>query len=123
MAVLRFRLKLDFDQRGLNEGTQTLRSLVGPVRAEPGCTATDLLTDINDGYAVTWIEEWRGWDDFERHLHTPTFRRIVAVMELAARKPSVEIDEVGTRHGFEMVEEAYRDHHHEVVSPVEQGGS
>jgi quinol monooxygenase YgiN len=105
--MLRFRLALDFDQRGLNQGTQTLRSLVGPVRAEPGCCATRLMTDMNDGYAVTWVEEWGSWEDFERHILAPTFRRIVAVMELAAQRPSVEIDEVSERHGFEMVEEVF----------------
>ena len=107
--MLRFRLRLDFDQRGLNEASQTLRSLLGPVRAEPGCTATHLLNDMNDGYAVTWVEEWNGWEDFERHLHAASFRRIVAVMELAAKEPSVEIDEVTNRHGFEMVEQVFSD--------------
>jgi hypothetical protein len=50
------------------------------------------MTHINDGYAVTWVEEWRAWDAFEKHRNAPIFRRIVAVMELAASEPSVEID-------------------------------
>ena len=119
--MLRFRLKLDFDQRGLNEATQTLRALVGPVRAEPGCTATRLMTDINDGYALTWEEEWRGWEDFSRHLQAASFRRIVAVMELAAKEPRVDIDEVVNRHGFEVVEEVFDQATQESGSLQKQG--
>ena len=50
------------------------------------------MTHINDGYAVTWVDEWRAWDDFEKQRNAPTFRRIIAVMELAEREPLVEID-------------------------------
>jgi len=56
---------------------------------------------------VTWTEEWCGWDSFERHLDATTFRRIVAVMELAVRAPTVEIDDVNKRHGFEVVEKIF----------------
>ena len=101
--MLRFCLRLDFDPHVLDEATQTFRSLVGPVRAEPGCSSTRLLTDMDGSGAVTWTEEWRGWDAFERHLEAKTFRRMVAVMELADRPPTVEIDEVTERHGFEVV--------------------
>ena len=44
-------------------------------------------------------------DDFERHLRAAAFRRILAVIELAARRPVVEIDDVASRRGFELVEE------------------
>ena len=113
--MLRFRLRLELSPSGRDEASQTLRSLVGPVRAEPGCSATCFLRDDNDERAVVWVEEWRGREDFERHLHAPTFRKIVAVMELSVRTPSVDIDEVAHRHGFEMVEEVFRQQHRDRV--------
>jgi len=105
--VLSFRLRLEFEPNELNEATQTFRSLLGPVRAEPGCSATRLLRDMDRGSAVTWVEEWREWEDFERHLSAASFRKIVATMELAVRVPKVEIDDVAQRRGFDFVEELY----------------
>jgi quinol monooxygenase YgiN len=105
--MLRFALRLEFEPSEVDEATQTLRSLIGPVRAEPGCSSTRLLTDMDGSGIVTWTEEWRGWEAFERHLEAKTFRRMVAVMELAVRAPTVEIDEVTERHGFELVEKIF----------------
>ncbi len=82
-----------------------LRSLVGPVRAETGCNATRLLNSTNLEGGLTWVEEWHSIEDFERHLRSAAFRRILAVIELAVSRPVVEIDEVASRRGFELVEE------------------
>ena len=80
-----------------------LRALLGPVRAEEGCQATGLLRDADGTFGLTWVEEWNGVNDFKLHLGGSTFRRIVAVMELAAVKPEFEIDDVSSRRGFELV--------------------
>jgi len=88
------------------EAVQVLRSLIGPVRAEPGCSATRLLRDLDDGDAVTFEEEWQDRNSLVGHLRTAAFRRILAVMDLAARAPEVQIDEICSSHGFEFIEEA-----------------
>ena len=106
--MLKFRLRMNFEPRAHEEASTVLRSLVGPVRAEPGCCATGLLTDAEDDLALTWVEEWRSAGDFEQHLLTPAFRKILAVMDLASVAPVVEVDDVSARRGFEMVEEILR---------------
>ncbi|MEE4273078.1 MAG: antibiotic biosynthesis monooxygenase family protein [Thermoanaerobaculales bacterium] len=103
MLTLRLRMQFAADSR--DEATAVLRSLVGPVRAEQGCRGTELLRDGGDGFDLTWIEEWVGGEDFERHLRGPSFRRILAVIEMAAERPLVEIDDVASRRGFDLVEE------------------
>ena len=103
--MLTFRLHMNFSSQAVDEAGATLRSLVGPVRSEPGCSATRVLGGAEGGGEFTWLSEWRTIDDFERHLRTPTFRQIVAVIELAAGPPDVEIDEVNSRRGFEFIEE------------------
>lgn len=103
--MLEFRLRLHLELRSLEEATQALRSLVGPVRSEPGCSATRLLRDLDDPCAVAFVEEWRSLGDLTQHLNSPAFRKILAVMELAASPPTVEIDEVASRRGFDLVEE------------------
>jgi quinol monooxygenase YgiN len=96
---------MEFASETCDEAAAVLRSLVGPVRAEPGCGATRLLRSAGNDHGLTWVEEWRTVDDFERHLRAAVFRRILAVIELAAVPPVVEIDDVASRRGFELVEE------------------
>ena len=103
--MLIFRLHMEFTPQACDEAAAVLRSLVGPVRSEKGCSATRLLRDTEYGCGLTWVEEWRSVEDFERHLRGAAFRRILAVIELAARKPAVEIDDVNLRRGFELIEE------------------
>jgi len=103
--VLSFRLRMTFSPQALDETRGVLRSLVGSVRAEPGCRATRLLRDMDDDATLTYVEEWRGREEFELHLRSRAFRRILAVIELAAGAPTVEIDTVPTRRGFDLVEE------------------
>ncbi len=101
----RLRVQMEFAPQSKGEAVQVLRSLLGPVRAEPGCSATRLLKDMDDGNALTFVEEWRDGESLRRHLREATFRTILAVMDLAATAPIVEIDEISSRRGFDMVEE------------------
>jgi quinol monooxygenase YgiN len=103
--MLALRLHMEFEPDALGEAISALRSLVGPVRSEPGCHATRLLSNTGRDGALTWVEEWRDVKDFERHLRSAAFRRILAIIELASAPPVVEIDDVTSRRGFELVEE------------------
>ncbi len=103
--MLSLRLHMEFSPETCEEAASVLRSLVGPVRAETGCKATQLLRNAGLDHGLTWVEEWRSVDDFENHLRSEVFRQILAVIEMAARPPVVEIDEVASRRGFELVEE------------------
>lgn len=103
--MLILRLHMEFSPQTCDEAASVLRSLVGPIRAEQGCNATRLMRTSGRNCGLTWVEEWHSTDDFERHLRSPVFRRILAVIEMAAAAPVVEIDDVVSRRGFELVEE------------------
>ncbi len=104
--MLRFRLHMKFAPQACDEVISVLRSLVGPVRSEQGCIATRIQRDTTEqGNEIIWVEEWRSIEDFERHLRADVFRQILAVIEMAAEQPVIEIDDVSSRRGFELVEE------------------
>lgn len=103
--MLTLRLHLEFTRESHDEAMAVLRALLGPVRAEPGCVGTRLCKGAGDSHDVTWVEDWRGTDDFEDHLRGTAFRKILAVIEMASAPPVVEIDEVTSRRGFDLVEE------------------
>lgn len=103
--MLALRIHMEFEPEAYDEVISALRSLVGPIRSEYGCRATRLLSNTGRDGALTWVEEWRDTESFEQHLRSVAFRRILAVIELASARPVVEIDEVASRRGFELVEE------------------
>ena len=63
-VVMRFGLRMVFSAESHDEAVSVLRSLLGPVRAEPGCSATKLLMDVDRDSSLTWVEEWRSAVDF-----------------------------------------------------------
>jgi quinol monooxygenase YgiN len=103
--VITLKLRLVVTQQRRDEVAAVFQSLVGPIRAQSGCTATRFLSELSETGAFTFVEEWRERLDLEQHLRTPAFRKILATMELASEPPTVEVDELGTRRGFEFVEE------------------
>lgn len=102
--MLTLRLHLSFARETYGEALAALRTLVGPVRAEPGCMGTRLTTGADESRELTWTEDWRSAAQFEDHLRGASFRRILAVIELAAAPPEVEIDDVTCRRGFDLIE-------------------
>ena len=103
--MLTFHLHMTFSELTGDEATATLRSLVGPVRSEPECSETRVQRGAGESFELTWVSEWRSVEAFERHLRSPTFRQILAVIEMAEGPPKVEIDDVNSRRGFELIEE------------------
>lgn len=97
-------LRMVFTEPARDEALQVLRTLWGPVRSHPGCLATRLMRDEQDERVLTWVEHWQTREDHERHVRSDAFRRLLAVMDLAAEPPVLEVDQVELRQGFEVVE-------------------
>jgi quinol monooxygenase YgiN len=93
-----------FTEPARDEALRVLRTLWGPVRSHPGCLATRLMRDDQDDRVLTWVEHWQTLEDHERHVRSDAFRRLLAVMDLAAEPPVLEVDDVRHRQGFEAVE-------------------
>jgi quinol monooxygenase YgiN len=102
--VVTLKVRIAATPARTNEVTAALVSLVGPVRAQPGCVATRVLNVLDEDNAVAFEEEWRSQSDLEQHFRTPAFRTLLATMELASRQPSFEVDLLDKRLGFEFVE-------------------
>jgi quinol monooxygenase YgiN len=98
-------LRMVFTEPARDEALRVLRTLWGPVRSHPGCLATRLMRDDQDERILTWVEHWHSREDHERHVRSDAFRRLLAVMDLAAEPPLLEVDEVEHRQGFEIVEQ------------------
>ncbi len=90
-------------ERG-TEVLRTLRSLLGPTKAEAGCVRCEIYRDALDDDIYLYLEEWGSREQLERHIRSAHYRRLLAIMELASEKPEVRYDTVSERQGFELVE-------------------
>lgn len=89
--MISFRLRMEFEPKACDDAAGVLRSLVGPVRAESGCSATRLLRDLDDSCAVSYVEEWRSLEDLQKHPLSES-RRVVDG-DAAARRRSAESEQ------------------------------
>lgn len=79
----------------LTHGPEGPAGLVEAVRAaashagvERGCRSARVWCEAGEA-GVLLLEEWENRADLERHLRTPAFRRVLAVLELSRTPPEV----------------------------------
>ena len=97
-------LRLEVPPQRMADALGVLRSLLGPISAQPGCAGCGLYSDVRDENVVLFVEEWGSREHLDRHLRSDHFRRILAAMEIAARPPELRFDTVSERQGLELVE-------------------
>ena len=101
-ATLRIRISKSKEK----EVVRLLRSLIGPTLVETGCLSCRLYRDVNDEYAITWMEQWRSQDDLNRHVRKPQYKRILAALDMSDAKPEIRFDTVVETKGMQLIEEA-----------------
>lgn len=83
---------------------EVLRSVQGPVRAQPGCAACDIFEEPGSEPAIVLLERWETKEAFEGHLKSEAYRRVIAAVELSGSKPNVTFEHVESVEGLELVE-------------------
>lgn len=74
-----------------------------PTRVEPGCLRCKLYEDVEDWAAFTLVQEWSTPADFERHLRSETYRRLLMLMELSVGPPEVRYHVISATMGMEAI--------------------
>jgi quinol monooxygenase YgiN len=76
-----------------SEGPQgladALRSATTIPAMEPGCRSSSIWLEAGTSGAVLLMEEWESPQAMERHMASPTFRRLLAVLELSRTPPEI----------------------------------
>lgn len=99
-------LRIPVSREKQKEVIRLLRSLIGPTSVEHGCLSCRLYRDINERDVLTWMEEWETREDLERHLQTPGYRKILAVLDMSDAQPDVRFETVAETRGMQLIEEA-----------------
>ncbi len=102
MVVGTLRIPLSPDRRA--EVLEVLRSIQGPVLAQPGCAACHIYEEARPEQAVVLIERWESEAALEEHIRSEAYRRILGAIELSGSPPEVRFDYVSASEGMELIE-------------------
>ena len=83
---------------------EVLRSIQGPVLAQPGCAACDIYEEQGPEQAVVLVERWESQAALEAHLRSDTYRRILGAIELSGSPPEIRFDSVSATEGMDLIE-------------------
>ncbi len=78
LAVL--RMKVSSEKR--MELSQTIASLIGPIRAEKGCKGCDFCQSVGDENELFLLAEWDTQENLMGHLRSSRFRVLRGAMNL-----------------------------------------
>jgi quinol monooxygenase YgiN len=102
MIVGTLRILPAHDRRA--EVVEILRSVQGPVLAQPGCAACHIYEEQDPERAVVLVEMWESQEALETHLRSEAYRRVLGAMELSGGPPEVRFDHVSATEGMELIE-------------------
>jgi quinol monooxygenase YgiN len=86
------------------EVLQILRSIQGPVAAQPGCGSCRIYEEEGPEAAIVLLEQWESKAALEAHLRSDAYRRILGALELSSAPPEVRFDSVTESEGMELIE-------------------
>ncbi len=82
---------------------EVLSCMKEPTEALDGCRGYQILQDVNDRRAVSWLEWWDCLADLEAHLRSDRFRRLLPYIEMSVTPPEVMVGVIDPLHGMEFV--------------------
>jgi quinol monooxygenase YgiN len=85
------------------EVIQALRLLMRSARAEKGFISAYLHLDTDDANLISYEERWQSQEDFEEQARAPRYTRLLAVMESAVERPSLEFHFISETRGLDYV--------------------
>ena len=83
---------------------QILRSIQGPVAAQPGCGSCRIYEEEGPEAAIVLLEQWESKAALEAHLRSDAYRSILGALELSSAPPEVRFDSVTESEGMELIE-------------------
>ena len=84
--------------------SEVLRSVQGPVRAQPGCAACDIYDEQGPEAAIVFVERWESDAALDAHRRSEAYRRVLAAIELSGGRPEIRFEHVSASEGIELIE-------------------
>jgi quinol monooxygenase YgiN len=82
---------------------EILRSIQGPVLAQPGCVACHVYEEHGLD-AIALVERWESAAALKAHISSTAYKHILSAIELSCAPPEVCFDFVSASEGMEFIE-------------------
>jgi quinol monooxygenase YgiN len=80
-----------------------LRNAECIVRTKTGCLGSSVYLKKFEEEVILYLEYWQSREDFERHIRSSQYDRILAALDLARDPPEVSFFEVTDLGGMEVI--------------------
>lgn len=76
----------------------------GPIQVQPHCQSCRIYEEDDLENAVLYMERWDSEAEFERHIRSELYRRILTGVEFSRKTPEIAFHYVSTTKGIGLVE-------------------
>jgi hypothetical protein len=101
--VYQLALRLKSHSGKTHEMLQALRSVMLPAEFEMGSMGCALYAQVDEVEALCYFEDWSTREDLEREVRSARFGRLLAVMECAAGRPTLEVHLISQTQGWDYI--------------------
>ena len=102
MIIVTLRIKAPGNRR--KDLLDSVRSMLGPTKVQPGCISCDFYQDLNDPDALLYVEEWQSRENLEHHVKSDLYRIILSLMDLSEGPPEFKLSTISKIEGLEAIE-------------------
>jgi quinol monooxygenase YgiN len=85
---------------------KVLFSVLGPTQVQPGCLGCHLYRDCSDENTHYLESRWETSDHLISHIRSDAYKRLLLLMELGAKPPSIEFFTVAEIRGLDLIQAA-----------------
>jgi quinol monooxygenase YgiN len=102
--VIQTVLKIKVSQYQLKMLTEALKSLMISAQAERGMLECKLYQQVGNETALCYVEDWQSAVDLEQQINSKRYSQLLALMEAAVEKPSLEFHTVSETQGLDYLQ-------------------
>ena len=97
-------LKINVPAEKHRDALQTVRSMLGWTRVQPGCISMALYQDTDDPDNMMLLQEWKDWSSLENQIRSDSYRNILELIELSSEQPEIKFSSISSTKGMEVIE-------------------
>jgi len=105
MVLATLRMAIPLQQRV--DALKILKSMVARNQARPDdCVFCRISEDVMEENILQFEEMWRNEEEFENHLRSDEYHKLLLVLEMAPTPPEIRFDTISNSTGIETIERA-----------------
>jgi len=97
------KIKMSLPANKRMEVLQTIQTLLGTIRDEPGCISCTCCVDTENEHIIIFTQEWDTNENLTAHLQSDQFTVLLGVMKLLSIEPEIRINTISATSGAEAI--------------------